>query len=111
MFRGYFAFDHSFKEVFFPVENQSNGGAEAGGASIGVFQFIEEFERVGFRVVTVGEGIAGGVNAGASAECIDLKSGVVGKAIDPVVLADPARQRAFKSAFPSNVSAVSGMSS
>ena len=34
MFRSYFAFDHSFKEVFFPVENQSNGGAEAGGADL-----------------------------------------------------------------------------
>lgn len=84
-----FAFDFSFEEVFFVAEDEGDDGAEARPA-VGVpLHFGEDFAHVGFGVLGFAC-IAGGIDSGASAEGVDFKPGVVGKAVVAVVLLDVA---------------------
>lgn len=71
-------------------------------------QLAQEFLRIGFRVVTVGEGIACRVNARCAAEGRHFQSGVVGKTVETITLKHVA---GLDEGVASSVSAVSGMSS
>lgn len=82
------AIDLSLEKVFAAVENQGDHRAETCRTVRNALKLSENLVDVGFRIVTVGEGIAGSMHAGAPVERGDFKPRIIGKDIQSITFID-----------------------
>ena len=82
------AIDLSLEKVFAAIENQGYHRTETGRTVGNALELSENLVDVGFRVVTVGESIAGRMHTRTSVEGGDFKTRIVGKDIQPITFVD-----------------------
>ena len=83
------ALDLTLKHVHLVALQQSNGGAETGGAVVDSIEFFQHFINVGLAIMAR-TGIACRVHTGFAAQGIDFQSRVVAEAVIAVMLLDVA---------------------
>ncbi len=82
-----FAIDTALEEILLPVQDEGDDGFEAGLAVGHTLQFRHHLPDIVLEAAC-GACIAGGIDTGASVQRLDFQTGVVGKAVDTILVVD-----------------------